>query len=182
MKFDQDTFASRLIQPYSPYRFGSYFLYEANNLTKQFKAAVFLNLTSQDVAAAYPQYLYEAILKQALGKPNLKYSVTTAPYPVTQKLRNRAATASGFFIAFIVSIAFALVPATVVSFILNEREKNLKHMQVISGMSLTAYWVSNLIFDIFKGLIPSGIVIGLIYAFDLNVSVDPFCANLNVIV
>lgn len=92
------------------------------------------------------------------------------PYPVTQKLRNRAATASGFFISFIVSIAFALVPAVVVSFILNEREKNLKHMQIISGMSLTAYWVSNFIFDVLKGLIPSAIVIGLIYAFGLDVS------------
>ena len=28
-------------------------------------------------------------------------------------------------------------------------------------MSLTAYWISNLIFDLFKGMIPSAIVIGL---------------------
>lgn len=32
------------------------------------------------------------------------------------------------FIVFVVSIGFALIPAAVVSFILNEREKNLKHM------------------------------------------------------
>jgi ATP-binding cassette subfamily A (ABC1) protein 3 len=35
-------------------------------------------------------------------------------------------------------------------------------------MSLSAYWISNLIFDIFKGLIPSAIIIGLIYAYDLG--------------
>lgn len=35
-------------------------------------------------------------------------------------------------------------------------------------MSLGAYWVSNLIFDIFRGLIPAAIVVGLLYAFDLN--------------
>lgn len=34
-------------------------------------------------------------------------------------------------------------------------------------MSLTAYWISNLIFDTIKGVIPSGIVIGLMYAFGL---------------
>jgi len=39
---------------YFPYRYGSYFVLEANNKTKQFKAAVSMNLTSQDVAAAYP--------------------------------------------------------------------------------------------------------------------------------
>ena len=43
-------------------------------------------------------------------------------------------------------------------------------MQVISGMNLAAYWISNLIFDMVKALIPSGIVIGLMIAFDINVS------------
>jgi hypothetical protein len=42
-----------------------------------------MNLTSQDVAAAYPSYLYQAVLQQALGKPNLNFTVTTIPYPVT---------------------------------------------------------------------------------------------------
>jgi len=58
-------------------------MYQADNATKQIKAAVFLNLTSQDVAAAYPSYLYQAVLQQALGKPNLNFTVTTIPYPVT---------------------------------------------------------------------------------------------------
>lgn len=35
-------------------------------------------------------------------------------------------------------------------------------------MSLGAYWVSNMIFDICRGMIPAAIVIGLLYAFDLN--------------
>jgi len=74
------------------------------------------------------------------------------------------------FIVFVVAIGFALIPAAVVSFILNEREKNLKHMQLISGMNLSAYWVSNLCFDIVKAIIPSVIVIGLLYAFELKVS------------
>ncbi len=69
-----------------------------------------------------------------------------------------------------VSIGFALIPASVISFILNEREKNLKHMQLISGLNLSAYWISNLCFDMVKGIIPSAIVIGLMYAFELNVS------------
>lgn len=69
---------------------------------------------------------------------------------------------------FVVAIGFALIPAAIVSFILNEREKNLKHMQLISGMSLPAYWVANYFFDIIKSIIPSALVIGLIYAFKLQ--------------
>jgi hypothetical protein len=45
-EFDQDVFDMRLEGPLEPYRYGSYFVYEANNLTKQFKVASFLNLTS----------------------------------------------------------------------------------------------------------------------------------------
>jgi ATP-binding cassette subfamily A (ABC1) protein 3 len=53
--------------------------------------------------------------------------MTTSPYPITLKLKLRAASSSGIFTAFVVSIGFALIPATVVSFIVNERENNLKH-------------------------------------------------------
>ena len=85
--FDDDVFANRLVDGYSPYRYGSYYIVEANNKTKRFSSAVFVNTTSQDVAAAYPEFLYEAILKKALGRPNFKLRLTTTPYPITEKLR-----------------------------------------------------------------------------------------------
>jgi ATP-binding cassette, subfamily A (ABC1), member 3 len=84
------------------------------------------------------------------------------------KLRLRADSVIGIFTSFVVSIGFALIPAIVTSFIVNERENNLKHQQLISGMSLPAYWISNFIFDLFKALIPSTIIIGLIYAYNLG--------------
>ena len=114
--------------------------------------------------------MYESILKQATGNPNFKFKVVNAPFPVTQKLKDRAATANGIFIVFVLSIGFALIPASIISFILHEREKNLKHMLLISGMNLSSYWVSNYIFDMIKALIPVVIVIGLMYAFKLDVS------------
>jgi hypothetical protein len=69
----------------------------------------------------------------------------------------------------VVAIGFSLIPSAIISFIVNEREKNLKHMQLISGMSLSAYWISNMLFDVVKGIIPSALVIGLIYAFKVQV-------------
>ena len=46
-------------------------------------------------------------------------------------------------------------------------------MQLISGLDLSAYWISNLCFDIVKGIIPSAIVIGLMYAFELEAISSP---------
>jgi hypothetical protein len=118
--------------------------------------------------------MYEAILKEATGNPNLKFKVTTAPFPVRAYLRQFQESATGVFIVFVVAIGFSLIPASMISHIVAERNKNLKQIQILNGMNIVAYWVSNMIFDIVKALIPSGIVIGLLYAFDFYVSTIHF--------
>ena len=66
------------------------------------------------------------------------------------------------------SIGLALIPTGMVSFILKEREDNVKHMQLISGMSLFGYWLANMVSDIIKSYIPTAIIIGLTFALNLN--------------
>ena len=63
-----------------PYRYGSYYIYQADNKTKQFKIASFLNITSQDVVALFPQFMYEAVLKAATGRPDFSFKVTNPLY------------------------------------------------------------------------------------------------------
>ena len=66
------------------------------------------------------------------------------------------------------SIALALIPCVVVSFILNERENQLKHQQLVSGMSMTGYWASNTISDIIYAYVPIVLIIMLNAAFGLD--------------
>jgi hypothetical protein len=54
LAFDDDVFLNRLEESYTPTRFGSFYLYEANKDTLKFQAALFMNITSQDVSAIYP--------------------------------------------------------------------------------------------------------------------------------
>jgi ATP-binding cassette subfamily A (ABC1) protein 3 len=107
-------------------------------------------------------------LKAATGNKDFKFKVVNSPFPVTAKLRNREAARNGTFIVFVIAIGFSLIPASIISFIINEKEKNLRHMQLISGMKLSSFWISNYIFDIIKAEIPMGIVIGLMYAYSLD--------------
>ena len=72
------------------------------------------------------------------------------------------------FIVFVVAIGFGLIPASLVNTLVNDRVSGLYHMQMISGMNKLGYWLANLCFDTLKALIPSSVVIGLIYAFDLS--------------
>ena len=60
----------------------------------------------------------------------------------------------------------ALIPCTMVQFILNEREKHLKHQQLLSGMSLSGYWSSNIVFDITMAYIPILLIIMLTFVFN----------------
>jgi len=127
-----------------------------------------MNLTSQDVMALYPQYLYEAILKTATGRDDLKFKVTTAQFPLVKKQRDREETASGIFVAFVVGVGMALIPASIVSRVVHEKERGLYHMQVVSGVSRRAYWGSFFLFDILQTYVPCFLAGSLFEAFGLE--------------
>ena len=78
-QFDEDIFKER---HETPYTYGSYLFYQANNITKNYKVVNYVNATSQDVAIAYPQFMYEAVLRSATGKDHFQYKVITKPYPI----------------------------------------------------------------------------------------------------
>ena len=61
-----------------------------------------------------------------------------------------------------------MLPGLIVGAIMHEREKSLKHMQVISGMSLSAYWLVNIFFDIFKMMLPMILICFLLFVFQLK--------------
>ena len=86
----------------------------------------------------------------------------------TAKARNLEQAIKGSIVSNTLVVAFALVPAGIISFIVQEREESLKHQQLISGISLAAYWISNAAIDIFKSLIPCSVSIGMIYAFGID--------------
>jgi len=70
--------------------------------------------------------------------------------------------------AFIVSIAFAFIPAAVVMFVVKERETKVKHQQVISGVSTYAYWLSNFAWDALNFVIPVVLALIILAVFDIS--------------
>lgn len=96
------------------------------------------------------------------------FTVTTVPFPILYQLDERGTSSIAFIYAFQISIALALIPCVMVSFILLEREQALKHIQLISGMNLPAYWLSNIVADIIKVYIPIVLIIAISAAFSVN--------------
>ena len=112
--------------------------------------------------------MYEATLRVATGDPDFKLEFNAHAWPITQRMMDGFKAFNSSFVCFVIAVAFALVPAMVISFLIHERESNLRHQQLVSGMNLISYWTSNYIMDIVKAEIPLIISIGLLYAYNLD--------------
>ena len=111
----------------------------------------YLNLTSSDVTEYFPTFYLQSAVETITTKPLNVYTMT---YPLLFLYTDRISDGYDIDFSFIVSIALALIPASIVSFILKERENQQKHMQMISGVSKLGYWLSNMFSDIVKTYIP----------------------------
>uniref|UniRef100_K3XDJ9 ABC-2 type transporter transmembrane domain-containing protein n=1 Tax=Globisporangium ultimum (strain ATCC 200006 / CBS 805.95 / DAOM BR144) TaxID=431595 RepID=K3XDJ9_GLOUD len=69
----------------------------------------------------------------------------------------------------LIVIAFSYFPASIVTFLVKERqpEHNSKHQQLVSGVSLPAFWLSNYLWDLMIYIVPFASAIILIKLFDI---------------
>ena len=86
-EFYNAVYEARNDLPLYPYRYGSYQIWHANKKTNLYQIVSFINITSQDVTALYPQYMYQAILRVATGDPEFNFEITTTPYPIYYKFK-----------------------------------------------------------------------------------------------
>jgi NADH:ubiquinone oxidoreductase subunit 3 (subunit A) len=94
--------------------------------------------------------------------------VTNYPLPRTNQQLQINNTISGFFASFIFSLALAFKFASIMAFIVKEREDRSKHQQIVSGMKLSAYWAANFIYDYILYLILAVVTVGLCSALSIG--------------
>jgi len=56
---------------------------------------------------------------------------------------------------FTFSLGLSFIPASIIAFVVKEKQVCMKHQQLVSGVSLSAYWLSHFITDFLRNLIPS---------------------------
>ena len=159
---DDEIFRSKQI---IPSRYGSVYIKKFDRKTMDFSFAVFANASSQDSSGAFLAFFLQSTVRTVLQKPDFQLTFANHPLPLPYSTKDLEKSYVGGTVSSALIIAFALVPASIISFIVREREDNLKHQQLISGVSMLAYWLSNSVVDIIKCLIPTGLAIILLYAF-----------------
>ncbi|XP_038055942.1 retinal-specific phospholipid-transporting ATPase ABCA4-like [Patiria miniata] len=99
-----------------------------------------------------------------------QYGITAYNHPInmtgdqiTERVMKQTPIIMGT--AIFVVFALAFVPASFVVFLITERESKSKHLQIVSGISPTTYWVSTLIWDLANYLIPAVLTVVIFIAF-----------------
>ncbi|KAL4488936.1 hypothetical protein ABPG72_005723 [Tetrahymena utriculariae] len=106
-------------------------------------------------------------LKQ-LNKPTVSIQTISDPFLNTYEINNFEGSASGLVASFIYSIGLSFIPASIVTFTVKERTDKIKHQQLVSGVSIFSYWLSNYLIDFVKHIFPAVFSYLMIYAYNIK--------------
>lgn len=96
-------------------------------------------------------------------------NVYNHPLPITKRMQDLTASGDGLIACLIFALGFSFIPTGIITFITKEREVNIKHQHMISGVSLIAYWSANFFWDIIKHMVTSIICSLLVLAFQISI-------------
>jgi hypothetical protein len=139
-----------------------------------YSTVLLLNSTSQSVAGAYGAMMHTAFLKDYLIQQgsltsdfNLEF--IDKPFPLSKQAQAIVSTAAGTTSGILIAIAWMMISDSLVQNIIKEKQSNVKHQMMISGCSLSAYWMGNYIADILFQAVPACVAIAAIHLFNIDV-------------
>lgn len=155
----------------SEVRFGAMVALESSPVV-----SVLLNTTAFHAAP-----IFLNALSMAYADSQTSITVRNAPLPVTKAVDTAFDQLSAIFAVLLIIIAFSFVPASIVVYVVKEREKerNSKHQQVISGVSIPAYWIANFLWDMTLYCIPLAFTMLVVLAYDLPAFSGVHCQDWN---
>lgn len=108
-------------------------------------------------------------------------AVNNAPLPVTGGMEKALSQFQNIFAVLFIVIAFSFIPGAVIAFVVKEREAshNSKHQQMISGVSISGYWVASFLWDATLYLVPLTLAMIVIVQYDLKAFSGSPCYDWN---
>lgn len=140
----------------------------AETTAEQLSYNVLVNGSAMHGAGIYVNLVHEAFLQVMTRNGKANIVANNYPLPRTWKQDNNEASIDAFTAALFFMIAFCFIPASYVSFIVKEREVKAKHQQIISGVSIYAYWCSSWLWDVVSYLPTVALVFCIVLAFGIE--------------
>ncbi|XP_041357912.1 phospholipid-transporting ATPase ABCA1-like isoform X2 [Gigantopelta aegis] len=153
------------------------FFTDLENVTRDFIkqdiAKVWFNNKGFASSVIYMSVLNNLILRSYLPSESdpSDYGISTSNHPMnyTEAQFSENSILNSFIdvvVAICVIFAMSFIPASFVLFLIEERVSSSKHLQFVSGINPTIYWVANFAWDMMNYLIPTALCIFIFLAFN----------------
>eukprot|EP00644_Phytophthora_capsici_P017588 jgi/Phyca11/535815/estExt2_fgenesh1_pg.C_PHYCAscaffold_420047 len=160
-------------------QYGSYLVYGDSD-QNVFGYNVFTNTTAPHSSVIFKALMDQAVYRffsnsSAASTVNLK--VNNYPLPYTAAAKAVFSSSTSFVATLFICIGFTFLPASIVVFLVKEKqaEHNSKHQQLVSGVSLPAFWLSNYIWDFAMYIFPCACALILINLFEVSALTGQDC-------
>ncbi|DBA00014.1 TPA: hypothetical protein N0F65_002017 [Lagenidium giganteum] len=135
---------------------------------------VIVNSSATHGAPTFKALVDQAVHRRLLDNSNVSVRVATHPFPLSTKTRSIFNSFLSLPAVIFVVVAFTFIPAAIMPFLVKERwnEQNSKHQQLLSGVSLPAFWVAHWVFDYVLYLVPMTIALLLLRGSGISTSLS----------
>jgi ATP-binding cassette subfamily A (ABC1) protein 3 len=158
-------------------RYGAWLLTTLNTSAAAPYAAysVLVNSSAYHATPSMVNLLHSALAGLFAGPdgPVTSISVVNAPLPFTASQRVFVSSFTSFISVLFIVIAVSFIPASFALFVVKEREVSAKHQQLISGVSIPAYWASTYFWDMGTYALPCIAAVVLIVAYNTTALIGP---------
>eukprot|EP01004_Peranema_trichophorum_P008954 NODE_76_length_3938_cov_31.290170_g64_i0.p1 GENE.NODE_76_length_3938_cov_31.290170_g64_i0~~NODE_76_length_3938_cov_31.290170_g64_i0.p1 ORF type:complete len:1259 (+),score=201.13 NODE_76_length_3938_cov_31.290170_g64_i0:498-3779(+) len=103
----------------------------------------------------YNEYMKSVFETIGLGK--IDFKVTSRPLPLSKDDQKVFDSYKLVGAAIIILFPFTFIPANFASFLVKERNCKSKHVQLVSGVNVIAYWMASYVWDLMLYLITVGL-------------------------
>uniref|UniRef100_A0A8C6ZDT4 ATP binding cassette subfamily A member 12 n=1 Tax=Nothoprocta perdicaria TaxID=30464 RepID=A0A8C6ZDT4_NOTPE len=108
----------------------------------------------------------------------LRNSTTLTPHVLLSPLfLPRLNSLLDIIVSMSVLVGYSITTASFVLYVVKEHQTKAKQLQHISGIGMTSYWLTNFVYDLVLFMVPIGLSIGVISAFQI----PAFCNNNNLL-
>lgn len=141
---------------------------------------VWFNNKGWHALVSFLNVAHNAILRASLPRDRdpEEYGITVISQPLNLTKEQLSditvlTTSVDAVVAICVIFAMSFVPASFVLYLIQERVTKAKHLQFISGVSPTTYWLTNFLWDIMNYAVSAGLVVGIFIGFQKKAYTSP---------
>ena len=125
------------------------------------------------------------ILREQLKKSDINIKVINHPLPPTNAdtLKNKdISNSSSFILGYAIIVSMSMVVSGYASFLIRERKKKSKHMQMMAGIRPWLYWLTTAIWDGVCFLLPTFLFLAIYKLFKINEYTSRFESSLDLVI